>query len=164
MHAATQGLRCSGGSASRTHSCRSRSGLYNPGELICRGFARSTRRFYRQVLRSFARHTYAVQSLEAGSNVREVQEALGHRFVQSTMRYLGFLVPALSPLDSTGAFPPPLPVPHPAAALAGATDALDADAFFSVARTTREFLSTLRMQLGIRLFAPRGANRSTGPP
>jgi len=108
------------------------------------------------------RHSYAVQSLEAGSNIREVQECLGHRHVQSTMHYLGFRVPAVSPLDAGPR--PPLPVLHPAAALAGAADSLDAGLLVSIAQTAREFLSTLRMQLGPRLFAPRGPNRSTGPP
>ena len=110
------------------------------------------------------RHTYAVQSLEAGSNVRELQESLGHRLVQSTMRYLGYLPPALSPLGATGPFPPPLPIRCPADALAGAATTLDSTPLLSMVRSTAQFLSTLRMQIGVRLFAPYRAHRDTGPP
>lgn len=47
------------------------------------------------------RHAYAVHSLEAGMNVRELQQALGHTHLNTTVRYLRLLLPEgiISPLD-----------------------------------------------------------------
>jgi site-specific recombinase XerD len=49
------------------------------------------------------RHAFAVHALEDGLNIRELQERLGHRSIETTMRYQRCLVPvgAVSPLDET---------------------------------------------------------------
>jgi integrase/recombinase XerD len=112
------------------------------------------------------RHSYAVHALEAGSNVREVQEALGHRFVQSTMRYLACLTPAgtVSPLDlphpDVSVAGPELPAP----ALTELRAAVDPGPFQPWVASVGHFVSMLRMQLGPRLFAVRRQNPATGPP
>ena len=46
------------------------------------------------------RHSYALHALEAGANVRAVQEALGHVRIETTLIYARLLSPkATSPLD-----------------------------------------------------------------
>ena len=51
------------------------------------------------------RHSHAVHALEDGCNVRALQEALGHRSLETTLRYLEYLLPEgfESPLDRLGA-------------------------------------------------------------
>ena len=46
------------------------------------------------------RHTYALRRLIAGDNIREIQDALGHHSLETTMRYQACLPPkAISPAD-----------------------------------------------------------------
>ncbi len=47
------------------------------------------------------RHSYAIHQLQAGASVREVQENLGHRSVETTLVYLACLpIEVESPLDA----------------------------------------------------------------
>jgi len=73
------------------------------------------------------RNSYALHQLQAGMNVRELQENLGHETIESTLRYCALEPPeATSPLDrisvpAVAAIPeipisdsePPFPVEHP---------------------------------------------------
>ncbi len=108
------------------------------------------------------RDTYAVHCLEAGANIREVQTALGHRSVRTTLKYTRCMLPpdARSPLDMIAdKLEQPTP-PSPA-------EALPAEGFESVTELSSlvtspaGFFQLLRMQLGKRLFARR---RSAGSP
>ncbi len=48
------------------------------------------------------RHSFAVQCLREGANIRQVQEALGHKNLETTMMYLQYQLPddAVSPVDA----------------------------------------------------------------
>ena len=64
------------------------------------------------------RHSYAVHALQAGMNLRELQEALGHLHIETTMRYCRLLPPEdlVTPLDRMEIPPeaePPQPPPGP---------------------------------------------------
>jgi hypothetical protein len=73
------------------------------------------------------RNSYALHQIQAGMNVRELQENLGHETIESTLRYAALEPPeAVSPLDriagpsvaeipeiAVGASEPPFPVEHP---------------------------------------------------
>ena len=49
------------------------------------------------------RHTHAVRRLLAGENIRAVQESLGHRSIETTLRYQACLPqPVTSPADPAG--------------------------------------------------------------
>lgn len=76
----------------------------------------------RHVTSMVLRHTYAVQALEAGLNIRELQTRLGHAGVKTTMLYQRCLRPeqTVSPLDAMNANPttpygttPAPPTTHP---------------------------------------------------
>jgi hypothetical protein len=74
------------------------------------------------------RNSYALHQLQAGMNVRELQENLGHEAIESTLRYAALEPPeAVSPLDrlppdglaevpeiAVGASEPPFAIEHPA--------------------------------------------------
>jgi hypothetical protein len=83
--------------------------LYQPGEFVFAGTKQgamtSGRTIERAIRRSAGaagihkpvncmtlRHSYAIACLKAGVNVREVQEALGHARIETTMRYQNMLV------------------------------------------------------------------------
>ena len=109
------------------------------------------------------RQTYAVHTRVAGCHAREVQLCLGHRCLNTTVRYALCSLPegVFSPLDSargvtqvrdaTG--PDPVLEPSGLASASGLA---------ALARDAREFLHTLHCPLGSRLFCSRKA--STGPP
>jgi site-specific recombinase XerD len=63
------------------------------------------------------RHAYAVHALASGLNLRELQEILGHRRLETTQRYLRCLLPpgAVSPIDLMDEAPAPSSHPTPAA-------------------------------------------------
>jgi hypothetical protein len=52
------------------------------------------------------RHTYAVDCLEAGATVREVQAALGHAHVETTLRYERCRLPPEARIDGIAGSPP----------------------------------------------------------
>lgn len=108
------------------------------------------------------RDTYAVHCLESGANIREVQTALGHCSVRTTLRYTRCTLPldARSPLDLHRAVPerpapPPPPENLPAEPLDEATDITE------LVHSPGGFFHCLCMQLGNRLCARR---RATGSP
>ncbi len=77
----------------------------------------------RHVTSMVLRHTCAVQALEAGVNIRDLQVRLGHASVETTMLYQRCLTPeeTTSPLDTMSATPttphdtspPPAATQHP---------------------------------------------------
>ena len=114
------------------------------------------------------RHAFAVHSLLAGMNVRQLQEILGHVHIESTMRYLR-LIPALdaiSPLDGLAC--PPAPVaPENPPALTGDLFAEDLDVGPLMAPDTwrdraRALYASLKVQLGGRFLANRAIRNRPG--
>ncbi len=108
------------------------------------------------------RDTYAVHCLEAGANIREVQTALGHRSVSTTLKYTRCMLPrdARSPLDMMADRLAEVGPPSPAEALP--TEGFETvTELSSLVTSPAGFFQLLRMQLGKRLFARR---RSIHPP
>ena len=53
------------------------------------------------------RHAYATHCLERGTNPRAIQEAMGHRSLETTMGYLhAESLSVASPLDTVAGYPP----------------------------------------------------------
>ena len=111
------------------------------------------------------RHTYAVHCLEAGANIREVQTALGHRQVRTTLRYSHCSLPldARSPLDIKHDLPQ-RPAPLLPAENLSATSVELTTNLAELTTTPGGFFHLLRMQLGTRLFARRRTTKATTDP
>lgn len=109
------------------------------------------------------RQTYAVHTLDAGCNARELQVCLGHRCLNTTLRYARCSLPddACSPLDNTRSITRARNASEPDQVLESSPLARDSS-LAALARNAREFLHTLHCQLGKGLLSPRKS--STGPP
>ena len=109
------------------------------------------------------RQTYAVHTMEAGGNVRELQICLGHCCLSTTLRYTRCSLPedARSPIDIARMVTSTAGTSEPDEVIASATLARDAG-IAVIARSAREFLHTLHCQLGDRFLSLGKA--STGPP
>lgn len=93
-------------------------------------------RIHRPVSPMTLRHSYALHQLQAGMNVRELQENLGHETIESTLRYCALEPPeAASPLDR---------IAEPAAAVLPEIPVGDSEPPFPVERPARYFLSWLK--------------------
>ena len=100
------------------------------------------------------RHSYAVHELEAGTSVRHVQEALDHRHVETTMRYITCLPTAIvqSPLDKISESLKSAPTE--AIVIQDPTPVL-ADLPFPLLDPRTHFVSRLKMKLTSRFLAMR---------
>lgn len=118
------------------------------------------------------RHSYAVFMRRQGANVRQVQETLGHRRIQTTLRYDLYTPPAgvVSPVDrppfvavSTATPPPTAPIPpYPDLRLPPADLLPPPLPFAQVGDGAPEFQAQLKTRIGDRFLAPKGAALSTG--
>ena len=114
------------------------------------------------------RHTFAAHALEAGANIRQVQEALGHQRLETTMKYLRLTLPkdAVSPLDLLyGDNSPPQPPPIPGSPIEPFPEPLDPAPLLAGdtwADRVRAFTLALKTRLGARFLAPRSPPREPG--
>ena len=99
------------------------------------------------------RHSFAVHCLEGQSNIREVQEALGHLRLETTMIYTRLMLPdgAESPLDRLRSGPAPSEI-EPYAVPLDPAPLLAGDTWLDRARA---FTLALRARLGPRFLALR---------
>jgi len=150
-------------------------------ELIVRK-ARNAAGLLKPVTGMGLRHAYAVHCLENGATIRELQEALGHASVDTTLRYQRCILPegAISPLDrlphrdganrcpaSTEALPPGgIPAPPAPAALFTqplCTHPLELPFHYGKADApAARFYATLRTRVAGRFLAMRARCRKPG--